>query len=100
MRSVAERFVRRTAAAAQACVLRAQDGAPGAGTDFEIALHLQRSIRQRIDAQWSVARVERLGLDRCRLARSLKRPVVVAIVAERLVARLATATKRGADHRC
>src|SRR5215468_468059 len=98
MRAIAERLARRPAAAAQPRILGARHRAPGARADLDTADHLQRPIDQWRDPERTPALLERIGLERRRLASRGEVSRAVAVVAERLVGGLAAAAERRAEH--
>src|SRR5690349_16226336 len=94
--AVAEGLVGAAAAAAQARLREARDDATGAAGNLEVAAHLQRAVRSRLDFERPASYFEHVGLTGGRLARGCEADLVVGAVAVRLVFRGSAATERGA----
>lgn len=84
------------AAAAQRGFRDAIDRAPGAAYQLDVAGDQQGPIGRWLNLQLAVADLQRRRFDRGWLARGRKASADVAAIAERLVLRCATATKRRA----
>ncbi|SBV33498.1 protein of unknown function [uncultured Sphingopyxis sp.] len=99
MAFVAEGLGLRRAAAAQARMVDARDGAARPADDFQIAAHFERSVGFGLDRERAAAHREFLALVGGRLAGRLEADIFMRLVAERLALRRAAAAERGAKTR-